>query len=45
METGAALAAPRPLRVDDLVEYKPRLMFAGDGSPARPHRAGVDSPR
>jgi hypothetical protein len=42
METGAALAAPRPLRVDDLVEYKPRLMFAGDGSPARPHQWNRD---
>nr|MDQ2732396.1 hypothetical protein [Armatimonadota bacterium] len=33
---GEPLAAPRPLEVKDLVEYKPRLVFAGDGTPAHP---------
>ncbi len=30
--------APRPLRVDEVIEYKPRLAYAGDGSPAHPHQ-------
>ena len=38
MDGGEKLAAPRPLRVDKLVEYKPRLVFAGDGTPAHPHQ-------
>ena len=36
-DTGEALAAPRPLKIADLVEYKPRLVFAGDGTPAHPN--------
>jgi hypothetical protein len=35
---GQPLAAPRPLVVKDLVEYRPRLVFAGDGAPAHPSR-------
>jgi hypothetical protein len=29
--------APRPLKVTDIVEYKPRLVFAGDGTPGHPN--------
>lgn len=42
MESGEAISAPRPLRVDELVEYKPRLLYAGDGSPAHPHQWNRD---
>ncbi len=34
--------APRPLRVDGIVEYKPRLVFAGDGTPRHPHQWNRD---
>ncbi|MBV9468439.1 MAG: hypothetical protein JO316_15805 [Abitibacteriaceae bacterium] len=42
MADGENLAAPRPLQVEKLVEYKPRLVFAGDGTPAHPHRWNRD---
>ena len=42
MKTGEPILAPRPLEVRDLVEYKPRLVFAGDGTPAHPHRWNRD---
>ena len=38
MESGEPIAATRPLRVDELWEYKPRLMYAGDGTPAHPNQ-------
>ncbi len=43
-QLGAAdkLDAPRPLRVDGLTEYKPRLIFAGDGSAKHPDRFNRD---
>ena len=42
MEKGEVIAAPRPLRVDELVEYQPRLALAGEGTAARPHRWNRD---
>lgn len=42
MAQGEPLDAPRPLRVDALVEYKPRLVFAGDGTAAHPHQWNRD---
>jgi hypothetical protein len=42
MRTGEKLAAPRPLQVRELVEYQPRLAYAGDGTPAHPHRWNRD---
>jgi len=42
MEAGEKLDAPRPLRVDELVEYKPRLVFAGDGTAKHPSRFNRD---
>ncbi len=42
MKTGEKLDAPRPLQVRDLVEYQPRLAFAGDGTPAHPNRWNRD---
>ena len=38
MLTGKPLAATRALRVDALVEHKPRLVFRGDGTAAHPSR-------
>jgi len=35
---GEALGECRPLRVAKLVEHQPRLVFAGDGTPAHPDR-------
>ena len=43
METGDNLPATRALRVDELWEYKPRLIFAGDGTPAHPHQWDRDN--
>jgi hypothetical protein len=42
MSGGDQIVAPRALRVDGLVEYKPRLIFAGDGTPAHPNRWNRD---
>ena len=42
MEASTPLAAPRPLRVDALTEYKPRLMIPGKGTPQHPHRYNRD---
>ncbi len=42
MRDGQPLPAPRALRVDALVEQKPRLVFAGEGTPARPHKWNRD---
>ncbi|HUW32785.1 MAG TPA: hypothetical protein VM223_14345 [Planctomycetota bacterium] len=42
MKTGEKLDATRALRVDELVEYKPRLVFAGDGTPAHSDRWNRD---
>ena len=39
---GESLVAPRQLQVKDLVEYKPRLVFAGDGKPTHPSRWNRD---
>ncbi len=38
MKTSASLDATRPLRVDELVEYTPRLVFKGDGTAAHPSK-------
>ena len=38
MKSGEELPATRNLRVNELVEYQPRLLFAGDGTPAHPNR-------
>jgi hypothetical protein len=43
MSAGQTLAATRPLTVQDLVEYKPRLVFAGDGTPAHPSKYNRDN--
>ena len=42
MRTGEPLAATRALRVDALVEHKPRLAFRGDGTSAHPSRWNRD---
>ncbi len=42
MEASEPIVAPRRLSVEELWEYKPRLMFAGDGSAARPHQWNRD---
>ena len=42
MEASEPITAPRRLSVEELWEYKPRLMFAGDGSAARPHQWNRD---
>lgn len=38
MKTAAPLEVTRPLRVDELIEHKPRLVFKGDGSAAHPDK-------
>lgn len=42
MKTGQHLDATRALRVEKLVEHKPRLVFAGDGSAAHPNKWNRD---
>lgn len=42
MDAADPLASTRALRVDELWEYKPRLMYAGDGTPAHPHQWNRD---
>lgn len=42
MNTGLPLDAPRPLAVADLIEYKPRLAYAGDGTAANPSKWNRD---
>lgn len=42
MDGAEQLAAPRPLKVADVVEYKPRLIWRGDGTPAHPNRWNRD---
>ncbi len=42
MSRGQSLDVTRPLSVQDVVEYQPRLVFAGDGTPAHPDRTNVD---
>jgi hypothetical protein len=42
MEAAEPIVAPRRLSVLELWEYKPRLMFAGDGSAERPHQWNRD---
>lgn len=42
MEGSEPIVAPRRLSVLELWEYKPRLMFAGDGSAERPHQWNRD---
>jgi hypothetical protein len=38
MTTGQKIEAPRPLQVSGLTEYKPRLVYAGDGTEEHPDR-------
>lgn len=42
MSTGQALATTCPLSVQNVVEYQPRLVFAGDGTAAHPNRYNRD---
>ncbi|MCZ8516489.1 PA14 domain-containing protein [Paenibacillus filicis] len=42
MKTGKKIENPRPLGVDKLVEYKPQLVFEGDGTPEHPSRFNRD---
>ncbi|HEY3332745.1 MAG TPA: hypothetical protein VGK19_22120 [Capsulimonadaceae bacterium] len=42
MDAGEKIDAPRPLKVTDVVEYKPRLVMAGDSTPAHPDRWNRD---
>ena len=42
MRTGEPLDVTRALRVDSLVEHRPRLVFAGDGTAAHPSRWNRD---
>jgi hypothetical protein len=42
MEASDPIVAPRRLSVEELWEYKPRLIFAGDGSAERPHQWNRD---
>jgi hypothetical protein len=39
---GKPIDVPRALKVEKLVEHKPRLVFAGDGTPAHPDRYNRD---
>ncbi len=41
-DSGEKLVAPRALTVQELVEYKPRLVFAGKDTPAFPNRWNRD---
>ncbi len=36
MESGEKIDAPRALNIAELIEHQPRLVFAGDGTPAHP---------
>lgn len=38
MKSGRRIDSPRPLKVTELTEYNPRLVFAGDGTPEHPDR-------
>jgi len=38
MKQGTTIASPRPLVVANIVEYKPRLVFGGDGTAKHPSR-------
>jgi len=38
MRTGERISEARPLGVSKIVEYKPRLVFKGDGTPEHPDR-------
>ncbi len=42
MSAGQPLAATCPLTVQDLIEYQPRLVFAGDGTAAHPSKYNRD---
>lgn len=42
MSAGQPLDATCALKVNDLIEYKPRLVFAGDGSAAHPNKWNRD---
>ncbi|MGI4788742.1 MAG: hypothetical protein ACRYFS_07815 [Janthinobacterium lividum] len=42
MDSAQKITAPRPLKVEDLVEYKPRLVMKGDGTAAHPDRWNRD---
>lgn len=42
MKSDTEVSNPRPLRVDALVEHKPRLVFAAEGTKARPHKWNRD---
>jgi hypothetical protein len=42
MKMGVPMAATEALKVKDLVEYKPRLVFAGDGTPEHPSKWNRD---
>ncbi len=43
LDSGQPLKSPRALALNELVEYKPRLAYAGDGTPAHPHRWNRDN--
>ncbi|WP_284641766.1 S-layer homology domain-containing protein [Paenibacillus silviterrae] len=38
MRTGRPVATPRPLKVEGITEYEPRLVYEGDGTPEHPSR-------
>ncbi|WP_248927129.1 PA14 domain-containing protein [Paenibacillus hamazuiensis] len=42
IKTGKKIDTPRALKVDRIVEYKPRLVFEGDGTPEHPDRYNRD---
>ncbi len=42
MKQGQPLDSPRKLKVDRIVEHKPRLVFEGDGTPQHPSRYHAD---
>ncbi len=43
MDTGQTIKTTRPLQVKEIIEYKPRLAYSGDGTPAHPNRWNRDN--
>jgi hypothetical protein len=43
MDTGKTIKTPRQLQVNELIEYKPRLAYPGDGTLAHPNRWNRDN--
>jgi hypothetical protein len=42
MKSGMAIQNTRKVNVDNIIEYKPRIVFSGDGTPQHPKRYHAD---